>query len=359
MVAGTQQTRPRVGPLDAIQPVVVCVDDDDSVLSSLRRALRPEACDVLVTDDPGEALLWLEDRPVAVVIADLRMPGMSGLELLQSARTLSPGIGCLLLTGYPEDESARECRERLLTKPWDDDEVRRTVRSMISQRLSRTAPALRELAEPAVTLDCARARVDAVLKAIYERVAPIPASHRYGVVLILENLPLLDGPIESLLAGIEKIAADWSTPFFLLERFGAARAHLSNLLSPHLTAVGPEVGPGGERRFVIVDPEPDWSAFIRRTVDALGHLCSSYASVAEARIRSGPETFDVAMLEVDQLGALDLAADWGLGRARPVIATCTRTSPADLPSFKAAKKSCHLTKPVRFRDLLGVLRWAL
>lgn len=67
------------------RPVVVCIDDDPEILSALRRVLRSDRYDLLTTVDPEEALDRILRPPVDVFIADERMPGITGTDLLKSS----------------------------------------------------------------------------------------------------------------------------------------------------------------------------------------------------------------------------------------------------------------------------------
>lgn len=130
---------PPADPLDAAparwKPLVVCVDDDRPVLSSLRRLLRAEPYDLWTTPDPEEALGWIRTREVHVVVADYRMPVMSGSSLLHVIRATSPNTGRLMLTSFPEDPCVLAGAEmslmRICAKPWDDVELRQTIRELL------------------------------------------------------------------------------------------------------------------------------------------------------------------------------------------------------------------------------------
>lgn len=116
------------------RPLVVVVDDDPAVLSALRRLLRDEPLEVLATSRPEEALEWIQERPVSLVIADERMGDMRGLQLLEEVERLSPSTARILLTGYPEQSVKHETLEKgvfhLFYKPWNDEALRRTVRRL-------------------------------------------------------------------------------------------------------------------------------------------------------------------------------------------------------------------------------------
>ena len=119
------------------RPVVVCVDDDRAVLSSLRRLFRDEPYDVVATVSPAQALASLRKRPVAVVISDERMPETSGSELLAEVRARWPWVGRVILTAYPGHDIMSRGLDAgvdfLLFKPWDDESLKETVHRMLRE----------------------------------------------------------------------------------------------------------------------------------------------------------------------------------------------------------------------------------
>jgi DNA-binding NtrC family response regulator len=124
--------------LSRLRARVICVDDDPMVLAALRRALRHEPYEVRTTQDPAQALRWLEDETPSFLVTDLRMPGMSGEDLIREVRRRHPRTGQLLLTAYPEIASAllREGGD-VMAKPWNDD----GLRSRLIERLCPAPPA--------------------------------------------------------------------------------------------------------------------------------------------------------------------------------------------------------------------------
>src|SRR5688572_19765577 len=78
-------------PSAAAPPFVLVVDDDASVAEALADTLRPEF-EVLAVTAPEAALTALDADDVAVLIADQRMPGMGGVELLAEARRRHPDV---------------------------------------------------------------------------------------------------------------------------------------------------------------------------------------------------------------------------------------------------------------------------
>jgi response regulator RpfG family c-di-GMP phosphodiesterase len=133
-------TQEKKAPLESLYHwhTVLIVDDDQEVLSALRRALDREPYDVVTTDRPGLALEWLTHRTVSLVISDQRMPEMDGDALLEEVWSRSPMTGRLLLTGFPEQvERMAPARKSILTvmfKPWDEHELKRMIRTLLRER---------------------------------------------------------------------------------------------------------------------------------------------------------------------------------------------------------------------------------
>lgn len=148
----------------ADKPSVLCVDDETRILEGLQLTLRQHFT-VTVSSAPDAALQLLEKRDdFAVVVTDMRMPGMLGSELLARARQLRPDTTRLLLTGHADLTSAvRAINDgnvfRFLTKPCPSKELLDGVRAGAEQfRLIR---AERELLESTL-----RGAVSALLEAL-------------------------------------------------------------------------------------------------------------------------------------------------------------------------------------------------
>jgi DNA-binding NtrC family response regulator len=120
-------------------PVVVCVDDEPAILSSLQRLLRKESFQLLTTEKPDEAMTWILERKASLVIADQRMPGISGLDLLEMVRACSPTTIRVMLTGQSDltevlKRTRIEAIEWMLRKPWDGEELKAALRGLLSRR---------------------------------------------------------------------------------------------------------------------------------------------------------------------------------------------------------------------------------
>ena len=90
----------------AQRPLVAIVDDDESIRNATRDLLRAAGFSTATFED-AESFLGSESRAsVACVVADIRMPGMTGLELYQALVATGHGIPTVIITAHPEDADA-------------------------------------------------------------------------------------------------------------------------------------------------------------------------------------------------------------------------------------------------------------
>lgn len=104
-------------------PSVLFVDDEERVLRSLRMLFRGR-CEILATTSGREAIDWVRQRRIHVVVSDQRMPGVTGVEVLRAVAEHSPATMRVLLTGYADmDAVAASVNEgeiyRFVEKPWN------------------------------------------------------------------------------------------------------------------------------------------------------------------------------------------------------------------------------------------------
>ncbi len=107
---------------------LLVVDDEAGVVQSLQDLLRREYR-VLGATRARDGLRLLHEQPVHVVMTDQRMPEMSGVDFLRSARRDRPNAIRLLFTGYADIKAVIDAINeghvyRYITKPWDPDELR-------------------------------------------------------------------------------------------------------------------------------------------------------------------------------------------------------------------------------------------
>lgn len=115
---------------------ILIVDDEINILNTLKRLLRNEDLEVIITTSQGVALDHLRNSEIALLISDQKMPHMEGLHLLETAKKVSPKTLRMMITGYADTQTALKAINvagvyRFLTKPWIDAELVTVVRDAI------------------------------------------------------------------------------------------------------------------------------------------------------------------------------------------------------------------------------------
>ena len=117
---------------------VLVVDDDEGVRTVLRRALEEYKYRVLTASSGQEALDILARTDVEVMLLDIRMPGLSGLDVLRQAQANHPATGVVIVTAAAETQTAVEAMKAgaydYVTKPINPDEVPEQVRKAYERR---------------------------------------------------------------------------------------------------------------------------------------------------------------------------------------------------------------------------------
>jgi DNA-binding NtrC family response regulator len=90
---------------------VMFVDDEEGVRTSWDRMLSDYGFDVTTAEDGARAVRELRDHPVDVVVSDLKMPGLDGIQLLEWIHARRPDTRFILLTGYGNEDVERRVRE--------------------------------------------------------------------------------------------------------------------------------------------------------------------------------------------------------------------------------------------------------
>ncbi len=87
---------------------ILLIDDDDSIRRVVEYNLREEGYDVTTSPSGTEGLRLFQDRPVDLVLTDIRMPEMDGLDLLVRLKAMQPDLPVVLLTAHGTISSAVE-----------------------------------------------------------------------------------------------------------------------------------------------------------------------------------------------------------------------------------------------------------
>jgi DNA-binding NtrC family response regulator len=124
---------PKESPMNPTPPRrILVVDDEEHVLSALKRTLKKEGYELFVANEPAEGLKLLRANAIDLVISDHLMPNMTGLEFLKIVRDRHPDTIRMMLTGHADMQTAVDAINhgeihRFLTKPWDDLELKVTL----------------------------------------------------------------------------------------------------------------------------------------------------------------------------------------------------------------------------------------
>lgn len=124
---------------------LLIVDDDSRIRTSLAHALSSSDTTVRTAADADAALLSLAESPADIVLADVRMPGMDGLDLLRLLRERAPEVAVVLMTAYDNLPTAatamREGAADFLVKPLDLHQLRGVIDKVFEDRAARAAAA--------------------------------------------------------------------------------------------------------------------------------------------------------------------------------------------------------------------------
>jgi DNA-binding NtrC family response regulator len=101
---------------------ILVVDDDVGTLEVLRAVLVAEGFEVQQSETPRHALVLVERAPLDILLTDLVMAEMGGLELIEAARSIRPGLRCCVMSGHPRGRDVHE-DVRWIDKPLDLDNV--------------------------------------------------------------------------------------------------------------------------------------------------------------------------------------------------------------------------------------------
>lgn len=133
----TRAARP--GPAaGATSTRILVVDDSADTLELIQRNLALQGYEVHASPGAAEALALLDAMAVDLVITDVRMPGLSGIDLIREVRQRHPAIELVVITGYATIEGAVEALQSgawdYLAKPFTDEELFQTVRRALARR---------------------------------------------------------------------------------------------------------------------------------------------------------------------------------------------------------------------------------
>jgi DNA-binding NtrC family response regulator len=110
---------------------VLLLDDEPIVGRRLKPALDKIGCAVEVFEDPRAAVARIDEKEFDVVVTDIRMEGIDGIQVLEHVRDKWPRTRVILITGYAEMDLAREAMDKgvfdFIAKPFRPDDLRQII----------------------------------------------------------------------------------------------------------------------------------------------------------------------------------------------------------------------------------------
>lgn len=129
---------------------ILIVEDEPTTSWALAEGLADDGFTIDTFRSAEEALAWLADNTCDLVITDLRLPGMSGLELAGKLRRSANACPVILVSAYASDRSSRDLRRAgivdAFTKPFQVDALRRSVRRALLEFDNRRSSGARKAA---------------------------------------------------------------------------------------------------------------------------------------------------------------------------------------------------------------------
>jgi two-component system response regulator PilR (NtrC family) len=130
--------QPAVPDTDRRPPRILVVDDERSMREMLQIVLRREGYEVLLAENGRAAIDLLEREPVDILISDIKMPDLSGVDVLRAAKKIDQDILGIMITAFASTETAVEAMRLgacdYLSKPFDIDLLKMKVREKIENR---------------------------------------------------------------------------------------------------------------------------------------------------------------------------------------------------------------------------------
>ena len=117
---------------------VLIVDDEEVVRLSHLRSLQSANCNAKVAEDGLRAIQVMEEQAFDVILLDIRMPNLDGMEVLKTIKQRWPESEVVVITGYPTIESAKEAvrlgAHNYIAKPVGPDEVIKAANDAMNQK---------------------------------------------------------------------------------------------------------------------------------------------------------------------------------------------------------------------------------
>jgi two-component system OmpR family response regulator len=152
---------------------ILIVDDDPDVCEYLQKFLSKDGYDVTTVSQPAMVLDELKEKAYQIIILDLKMPGMSGEELLRRIRAVDSDICIIIYTGYPSVDSAVETMKQqvfdYIKKPFNIEDFRAVIRKAVQEKGLIVSPEIRLNQEIGQKIRTLRKKKNLTLKQLANR----------------------------------------------------------------------------------------------------------------------------------------------------------------------------------------------
>ena len=151
---------------------VLVIDDEQDIREGCDRILSRMGCDVVTAPDGNKGLKILETRDISIVLSDIKMPGISGLEILSQITEKHQSVIVIMITGFSTVETAIEAMKKgaydFISKPFSPDQLRLVVKRAIEKlHLTWESEALkREQQKNLADLETEQSRTRAIIEAL-------------------------------------------------------------------------------------------------------------------------------------------------------------------------------------------------
>lgn len=184
------------------QKRILVIDDEVGICRGIQRALEPNGCQVAAVHNGQEGLDFVKKNPLDLVLIDVKIPGISGLDLIKLIHEVDPEIICIIITGYATVEMAvsaiKEGAYDFLTKPFTFDTLLLAVnqgleRRSLSQKAKKAARAeaeARRLGDEKARLeDLNQAKAQFIRLVTHELQSPVSAVENYLKLILGGYVP--------------------------------------------------------------------------------------------------------------------------------------------------------------------------
>jgi two-component system NtrC family response regulator len=114
---------------------ILIVDDEKNYLVVLEALLDPEGYEIVTADNCQDAIRLIRESDLDLVVTDMKMPGMSGMELLEESKKIKPELPVIMMTAFGTIEMAVQAMKKqaydYITKPFQNEELKLTIKKAL------------------------------------------------------------------------------------------------------------------------------------------------------------------------------------------------------------------------------------